>query len=256
MFSRVTAVRAYERVVEQVEEAIAAGRLRPGDRLPSERQLMAELGVGRSTVREALRVLSSKGLVRSRPGDPSGPLVLPFSADGLREQVVLLARADFLTLRELLQFRMTVEGAAHRLAAASCTSDQLAGLELLVLDLEACVGDPPAFAAADQRFGCAVAEAASNALLSICVAVLRDAVQRVAPGPTADDSAERRTARCRQRRGVLTALRAGDPDRASSLVRESIHDDYAPRLDDADRRALADLLDGALTGSAVPHPSG
>src|SRR4051794_951152 len=128
-FQPVRAVHAYERIVEQIEDAILVGRLAPNDRLPSERELMREFEVGRSTGREALRVLQSKGLVRSRPGDPHGPLVLPFSTDRLRDSMYALARFEVLSLRELLQFRMTIESSAFRLTALSRTSEQLAGLE-------------------------------------------------------------------------------------------------------------------------------
>ncbi|MGO4599699.1 FadR/GntR family transcriptional regulator [Terrabacter sp. 2RAF25] len=72
-FEPVRSVRLYERIVEQVEEAIARGELRPGERLPSERELVVQFGTSRATVREALRVLESNGVVRSRPGDPNGP---------------------------------------------------------------------------------------------------------------------------------------------------------------------------------------
>ena len=73
LFRPVRAVHAYERIVEQIEDAIFHGRIAPDDRLPSERELMREFQVGRSTVREALRVLQSKGLVRSPAGRPERP---------------------------------------------------------------------------------------------------------------------------------------------------------------------------------------
>lgn len=78
-FQPVQPVRAYQRIVEQIEEALSRGDLVPGQRLPSERELVTQFAVSRSTVREALRVLESNGMVRSRPGDPNGPEILPFS---------------------------------------------------------------------------------------------------------------------------------------------------------------------------------
>ena len=79
-FQPVQPVRAYQRIVEQVEDALVRGELAPGQRLPSERELVTQFAVSRSTVREALRVLESNGVVRSRPGDPNGPEILPFSS--------------------------------------------------------------------------------------------------------------------------------------------------------------------------------
>src|SRR3954465_3767531 len=111
-FRPVQPVRAYERIVEQVEDALASGELRPGQRLPSAREAVGQFEGGRSPVREALRVLESNGVVRSRPGDPNGPEVLPFSSGALRKQMVRLARVDEVGLAELLSFRMILDGSA------------------------------------------------------------------------------------------------------------------------------------------------
>lgn len=248
MFERVTAVRAYERVVEQVEEAIHTGRLRPSERLPSERHLMQEFGVGRSTVREALRVLQSKGLVQSRPGDPNGPIVLPFSSDGLREQMARLARVELLSVRELLQFRMTVEGASHRLAALHRTEEQLRELDELMHAMEAAVGTTDeVFAQADLRFHEAVGAAANNTLFGICNAVMLDIVRGLVQAKIrgSGNRSGQMQESCRRHRLVLEAIRKRDGALASRLARQSIFDYYAASLGAADRRAVATLLDEA-----------
>ena len=85
-FEPVAPVHAYERIVAQIEEAVYSGRLKPGERLPGERELMTQFGVGRSTVREALRVLQAAELIRSRPGDPRGPEVLAASPGALQDR--------------------------------------------------------------------------------------------------------------------------------------------------------------------------
>src|SRR5919206_1067822 len=72
----------YEHVAERLLADVAAGRLRPGDRLPSERDLARRLGVGRASVREALAALQNEGLVETRPG--SGSFVAPGPAQRVR----------------------------------------------------------------------------------------------------------------------------------------------------------------------------
>ena len=131
-FEQVRPVRLYERIVEQVEAAVASGQLAPGQRLPSERELVTQFGTSRATVREALRVLESNGVVRSRPGDPNGPEILPFSARGLSKQLRRLARAEELTLAQLLVSRMMLDATANRLAAVLRTDDQLADMEAAI----------------------------------------------------------------------------------------------------------------------------
>ena len=90
-FKRVTSGRLYRSIVEQIEEAIRRGDLKPGQHLPSERKLMVEFGTSRSTVREALRVLENDGVLTSRPGDPNGPYLLPFSTQTLVRHMHRLA---------------------------------------------------------------------------------------------------------------------------------------------------------------------
>ena len=138
-FQPVQPVRAYQRIVEQVEDALVRGDLRPGQRLPSERELVSQFEVSRSTVREALRVLESNGVVRSRPGDPNGPEVLPFSSGALRKQMVRLARVDEVSLSELVSFRMILDGSATMLAAQLRTPEQLAEMESAIEVMRAAI---------------------------------------------------------------------------------------------------------------------
>ncbi len=118
IFRPVQRVRAYEAIVSQVEEAIRQGELQPGARLASERDLMAQFGVSRSTLREALRVLESNGLVRSRSDKQRGAEVLAFSAGPLAQSIRSLINIERLTLYDLIFFRMLVEGTLSGLAAA------------------------------------------------------------------------------------------------------------------------------------------
>ena len=84
-FQPVKPVRTHESIVRQIEEAIYSGDVAPGERLPSERELVVQFGVSRASVREALRDLQSSGLLRSRPGDPvGGAEVQSFSSAALQ----------------------------------------------------------------------------------------------------------------------------------------------------------------------------
>jgi DNA-binding FadR family transcriptional regulator len=247
VFEPVQSVRAYERVVEQIEEAILSGRIRPHDRLPSERELMRTFAVGRGTIREALRVLQSKGFVRSRHGDPNGPEVLPLSTDRLRDSMAALARVEHLSLRELLQFRIVVESQAYRLAAHLASAEQLAGLVDALAAMERAVdADEQAFADLDLAFHAKVAEAAGNKLFGVSSSVLGAVVgdlMRAKINRAADHRAQMRES-CRRHARVLAAVRDGDGDRAAALARRSIYDYYARHLPDDDRRAVALLVDG------------
>lgn len=122
-FTPARRVRAYESIVKQIEDAIYRGELRPGQRLPSERELTTEFAVSRATVREALRVLESSGLVRSRQGDPTGGAeVQEFSPDGLRKSLTAMVHLEKFDITDLVQFRMVIEGSATYLAAVGHTA--------------------------------------------------------------------------------------------------------------------------------------
>ncbi len=240
-FAPARPVRVYERVVQQIEEAIYLGQLRPGERLPSERELMTQFAVSRATIREALRVLQSAGLVRSRPGDPRGPEVLPFSTTGIHKSMSALARVGQLGLGELAQFRMLIEGECASLAAAVRTEPQLAALENAANGMKAAIAlGPEAFDAADVAFRDLLAEISANTLLRVCASVVREVAGDLLarnPAYRPNGVEEMRRAVRRQRR-VLAAIRDRAAGRAQTLVRRQLYDYYRGYVSPAELPAL------------------
>lgn len=245
-FERVRSVRAYERVVEQVEDYVFRGQLKPGDRLPSERELMGQFGVSRSTVREALRVLESSGLVRSRPGDPAGPEVLPFSPTTLHKSITRLVRTDQVGLGELIQFRMLLDSSANMLAARLATDEQIAEMEAALVRMEQAIDDGSAqFSEADVAFHDAVARGGGSTLIQVCSDVVRGVVlgliaQKIADSP---DRRELMRTSLNHHAEVLRAVRDRDGERAARLARHSLYAYYAEYVSPAERPLLQALLE-------------
>ncbi|MFI6290542.1 FadR/GntR family transcriptional regulator [Nonomuraea sp. NPDC050790] len=245
-FEPVRTVRAYERIVEQIEEAVESGALAPGGRLPSERELMAQFSVSRSTVREALRVLQARGLVRSRPGDPNGAEVLPFTPAALHKSMTTLARVDQLSLGELVGFRMTLDSAANLLAARLRTEGQLAEMDAAITAMRAAAETGyDAFSAADVAFHDAVARASGNKLIQICTDVVRSIVlnlvaEKIAAAPDQDGLMRQSI---RHHEEVLAAVRAGDGPLAARLSRQTMYDYYVGYVPTPEQAALRALLD-------------
>ncbi len=244
-FQPVRAVRAYERVAEEIENRIVSGVLPPGSRLPGERELVSQFGVGRSTVREALRVLESGGLVRSRPGDPLGVEVLGVSSEGLTRALGRLTRSRVASVGELIQFRMVLDGESNRLAACLRQESDLERMAEQIARMEELspVG-LRAFSEADALFHQAVAEASGNALLGLCARAVHEAVvgvieQKIAAVSDAGAWMERSVAHHRR---VLEAIRAGDGEGAARLGREALFDYYADLVGEGDRRLLKAAL--------------
>ncbi|MQA08797.1 MAG: FCD domain-containing protein [Pseudonocardiaceae bacterium] len=248
-FEPVSPVHAYQRIVEQIEHAVLAGELTPGQRLPSERDLMSQFEVSRSTVREALRVLQSSEVIRSRPGDPRGPEVLSASPAALHRSMHRLARAGQLGFGELLQFRMLLEGSAYLLAARLRTDEQLAEMTSALDEMGALAAarepDYLAFSHADVAFHDAVARATGNPLIVVCGEVVRDVVLELIKDKlqhAPDRRAVMRTS-LEHHGEVLEAVRAGDGERASRLARRALYDYYAGYLPEDQRTPLLPLLD-------------
>jgi DNA-binding FadR family transcriptional regulator len=245
-FQPVQPVRAYQRIVEQVEDALARGDLAPGHRLPSERELVAQFEVSRSTVREALRVLESNGVVRSRPGDPNGPEILPFSQSALRKQMVRLARVDELTLSELIGFRMIMDGAAIQVASRLRTEEQLAEMEETLVAMRATIDvDFEAFSEADLAFHDVIAKISRNSLIQTCNEVVRGVVLTL----ISDKVAHARNSRAlmleslQHHAEVVDAIRAGDGHAAARIARQNMYDYYAGYVPEPERETLRALID-------------
>jgi DNA-binding FadR family transcriptional regulator len=245
-FHPVQPVRAYERIVEQVEEALARGELKPGQHLPSERELVTQFAVSRSTVREALRVLESNGVLRSRPGDPRGPEVLAFSSGGLAKQITRLTRVEQLTLAELVAFRMILDGSANLIAAQLRSNEELLEMESTIEDMRAAIDvSYEAFSEADVAFHDSVARASRNTLIQVCNEVVRGVTLSLISDKIL--RAGNRKALMRQslahHEEVLVAVRAGDGQCAARVARQNLYDYYAGHVPKADRAPLQALLD-------------
>ena len=162
---------SYELVVDQIRRAIQMGRFLAGEKLPPERELADQLGVSRTTVREAMRVLQGEGMIETRRGRAGGAIVTaPDSTAAERRQVVRRRLAE---LENVFDYRLAIEPAAARLAALRRTKANLSGLRDTLAVLGALAAAPEAeglsppsrFFATDAEFHHRIALAARNPLL-------------------------------------------------------------------------------------------
>lgn len=178
-FSKVENRRAYLSLVDQVRDAILRGHLHEGDWLPSEREIAAQSGLSRSSVREALKVLSDAGLVTSEVGAGGGTRVV---SDVIPRE--LLGRALEMShqrLHNLCELRNLLELTAAELAAARATSVQIEALEQTVKDMaelmEKTPEDKKAYTRIDVTFHQLVMQCTGNELLiETYTSILRDIV--------------------------------------------------------------------------------
>lgn len=124
---------AYEQVAVQLRELMAAGETKPGERLPNEADLAKSFGVSRTTIREALRVLTSEGLIETSRGITGGSFVKRLDpahvSEFLRNGLSVLVGTDAIQVADVLDARVALEVPAARWAAERCTEEELAVLE-------------------------------------------------------------------------------------------------------------------------------
>jgi GntR family transcriptional repressor for pyruvate dehydrogenase complex len=211
-FERPEHLKLSERIAQQILEQIADGALRPGDRLPTENQLLAQLGVGRSTLREALRSLSGMGVLDIRHGH--GVYVANGAAQaGLRQLdwALLLGSREML---DLLEARTALEIQIAAMAAERATGADLESMAACLVRLQEASTRQEEYAA-DVDFHLAVAQATQNDVFVRLIRTLRDLIQRMLWQVAAE-----RARRVEEHEGILRAIEQRDPEAAAAAVRE------------------------------------
>lgn len=130
MFAPVNNKRVYEHVVDQIQQQILNGELKKGDKLPTEKTLIEQLSISRTSVREALRALEVTGIIENRLGE--GYFVSGVMGSTLIEPLTAMFMLNNGTPKDLLEFRTIIESHAAELAAMRITSDQAFHLQSLL----------------------------------------------------------------------------------------------------------------------------
>lgn len=219
------AARAWRTVLEHIERDLLLGRLGPGDRLASERELAADLGVGRSSVREAFRVLEVMGLIRTATGSgpQSGAVVIAAPTGGLAQLLRLQVAARGFPLDDVVQTRLVLEDAVvAALAASELRDTRIAHRMLDAMDSDDL--SAAEFLALDAQLHLSLAEASGNTVIAAVMAGLRSSIESyVQAGAVAVDDWGAMTETLRaEHRALVAAIEDGDADRARSLVRAHI----------------------------------
>lgn len=205
-------------VVAHVRGMLDRGELKPGDRLPAERELAQQLGVSRPSLRAGLRSLAVIGVVQIRPGAGSyiaaGPPAL--GTDALSFQAALHG----FTRDQMFEARLVLEVAVAGLAAERTTADRLMPISDETSGMFASMDDPQGFLLHDIAFHRAVASACGNPILSSLVDMVSELFrqqrrQTIGRAHDLKDAAE-------EHRRIYLAIRARDPERARRMMSEHL----------------------------------
>jgi DNA-binding FadR family transcriptional regulator len=224
-------VPTYELVLRRIEEQLINRTLRPGDRLPPERELAAALGASRPAVREALRVLQAQGVLRSAVGTgaDSGTIVTPAPSGALTRLLrVHLAVASF-PLSDVVEARVMLERFSALGAAKAITPEFLARIEAPLLAMDDVDIDRARFNELDTEFHVAIAEAGGNQFVADLTVAVRESIRSDILGTleNSGDWTEIRDGLRADHHAIYRALADADGPRAADRLEKHIEGFYA-----------------------------
>jgi GntR family transcriptional repressor for pyruvate dehydrogenase complex len=215
---------AYETVIEEIESMIRSKRLKLGDRLEGERALADRLGVSRTSVREAIRVLSTLGIIRSAPGSgPSaGAQVVADPEVALSASLRLHVAVDSLSVGDVIDARVMLESWAYR--GLPRLPDDLLQPARELLDAMEQTDDPVEFHHLDTQFHLELVRLAGNPLVNAIMSSLRSSIESyvLEAAPLLDDWQAIATRLRAEHRAIVAALGEGHGERSAQLAEEHI----------------------------------
>lgn len=216
MYRAIQPSRLYEQIVDQIEEAILAGQLKPGDQLPPERELAEQFRVSRTAVREAIKALREKGLVEAFPG--RGTFVTAVTTQTVRDSLERLARIGITDAStHLVEVREILEPEIAARAASRASERHLTAMREAVAAMDAALTNETAFIEADLDFHLALAEATENplipTLIDSIVGLLREQRTRIFTVPGGPERGQF------HHKQILAAVERHDPDAARQAMR-------------------------------------
>jgi GntR family transcriptional regulator, transcriptional repressor for pyruvate dehydrogenase complex len=211
-----------EAIAQDIVRKIGTERMSPGTPLPPEAQMLEEYGVGRGSLREALRILEVHGLIVLKPGPKGGPIVTGVSPVAFGQMATLYFQAQQTTFRELVEARLVMEPVMARLAAQRRDSMKLAELRRIAEGTQ--VDDETRYLTSSSDFHQLVASMSGNGMLNLFSGALSEIFHAKVSGLLFPKS--RRTEVRKVHAEIARAIENGDSDSAERLMCEHM-EEYA-----------------------------
>ncbi len=207
-------------MVEKIISLIRREKLKPGDRLPPERNLAATFGASRNTIREAIRALIGKGVLESRRGN--GTFITQDGVDVLVDQLSGAVARQRQRLKEIFEFRRMLEPEIAAHAANRIRPEDLDFLKLTVFEQERRISSGQDDSQQDREFHLGLARATGNRVLHEVVHILEGIVgESRARGP---DKRIRQQASIQSHKRIIDALQSGNPKSARQAMVDHLAD--------------------------------
>ena len=217
--------RASEAIYDQIKNLIISGELKPGDRLPSERNMMSMLQRSRPPIREALRMLERSGFIKTIPGS-GGAVVMKVSSKTVEQPLENMISLNQISHKELLEYRELNEVAFAGWAAERRNEKELADIAECIQTSTNVVEDIEAFISFDIKFHELVAAAGHNRIISIVNRVISRLVFNILRTSFQEYSKEDQTKMCieinEMHQEIYKAILKQDSKKAKELMRHHI----------------------------------
>ena len=219
-FTAVRKTRVFEGIAQQIQRLIVDGTLKPGDRLPPERELAERFGVARSSVRDAIRTLELVGLVVPRHGE--GTVVADVSPEAVVTPIASVLVRKRALIGELLDVRKMIEPALAARAAVRASDDEIARLEDVLRRQREKVLRGESTVEEDTEFHYLIALAAKNSVVKSVLDVLMGLLRETRALSLQTRGRPQRSLAGHRR--VLEAIKRHDPAAAERAVRQHVEE--------------------------------
>jgi DNA-binding FadR family transcriptional regulator len=218
-----------EVIARALVEHIVDARLPAGSMLPREREMSEQLGVGRTTLRQALRILETRRVLTVRSGPGGGPVVRHPQPSELTEAFTLILQFQRATMVEVLDASIWLEPIAARMAASRITKAEIKRLRDINAEIKAAIDSSDEnIMDADQRFRRVIAGSTGNLVVQAFIETMLTAADIGVTELQRSKEFKRLTVRGHE--NVIAALEANDPDRAEAAIRQHVSEGKKRRV--------------------------
>lgn len=253
LFSQLSTGRLSGQIIQRIGDAIRAGELSPGDRLPPERELAERFGVSRVSVRDALRSLEAMGLIEVKVGAGGGPVVRAPGAEIVRESLTNLLLTSTLSPVDIAEARLLLDFGTVALASTRATEEDLDDLEAMLVDAREHLEAGTYSSEMSGRWHLRLAEAAHNPAITLLVAAVRGSMSMSVVRLSSQRTGDWNRTSIERHEEILEALRARDTPRAQSLMAAHLLSNHRSA---EEVRATVEALMGVGTGWGDGHGGG
>lgn len=219
MFKSIKRQRVSDEIVDQVRNLISEGKLKPGDRLSPERELIEEFGVSRPSLREALNSLVAQGFLEVKQGNRT--FVKSITSEKLQDPLSLLLKADTQKIFHLIEVRKAMEtwGAFH--AAQRVTEEDIERLEEIIGEMKEALDEGRSWEKQDADFHLAMAQATHNTIQTHMMFTIYDLLRESVARVFMDQKKTKKL--FQQHYQIFTAIKNRSPDKAREKVLEHLN---------------------------------